>query len=64
MFQNYEFLRNSVKKSFFPRDFEGANSLKICEKNNSQGIVFTKRNSCQRALSQALSHDFKHKLMF
>ena len=33
------FKRNSLKKSFFPRDFEGAKSLKNCE-DNSQVSVF------------------------
>ena len=33
------FIRNFLKKSFFPGDFEGANPLKNYE-NNSQGIIF------------------------
>ena len=40
------FTRNFQKKSFFPGDFESANSLKI-KKNNSQGIIFA-IVSCQR----------------
>ena len=46
IFKNYDFICNSLKKSFFPGNFEGANPLKNT-KNNSQGIIFV-IVSCQR----------------
>ena len=43
------FARNFWKKSFFPGDFEGANSLKN-SKNDSRGIIFV-IISCQRVIN-------------
>ena len=43
-------MRHSVKKSFFPGDFEAAKSIKNRE-NNSHGSIFI-MILCQRALSQ------------
>ena len=45
------FTRNSVKKSFFPGDLEGAKSLEKKRKEKKNGIIFA-IILCQRVVAQ------------